>query len=164
MSVISVRNVLLNGQPGPKAGVIPTGRFNTPTIRARTATETVWKILVQSIDGAPTSAILTARFEAGIGTSFGNATPPAGVGVGVGGQYYWTDLHPTWQILDADQHAGLLPDGDFPTQLANQTLAAPVLYIKRVVGGFDHRLSINPFYSGGTSPAFQLSIEAEVRY
>lgn len=168
MSSFSVRSVLLNGQAGPKRdGTIPTSRFNTPTIRARAARETVWKILIQSIEGAPTAAALTMRFEAAIGTSGGNLTPPAGVGMyGANGtpQYYWTDLRPQWQILNADDHANLLLDGDFAPQVASNSLAAPLLLIKRVAGGFDHRLSINPFYTGGTNPFFPLSIETEVRY
>lgn len=172
--MISCRSVILNGQSGPthigdppRTGTHPTGRFATPTIRARAAKETVWKILVQSIEGAPSAALLTMRFEAAIATSGGNLVPPAGVGAyGPTGdpRYYWTDLRPQWVILNADEHAALLPDGDFPTQVATSTLAAPVLLIRRVAGGFDHRLSINPTVSGGTNPHFPLSIEVEVRY
>lgn len=165
---VSVRSVLLNGQPGPIRGTIPaTGvTFYTPRIRgARSAQEVVWKICVESVLGSPTTASLAMAFQAGISTSQGNQTPPSGVGDGEGGnRYYFTDVAPQYQTLNDDEHGTLLKDGDFPIVLADQTLAAPKLFIKRVVGGFDQRLAITPTYSGGTSPQFIMTIEIEVRY
>lgn len=165
---VSMRSVLLNGQPGPIRGTLPTSgvTFYTPRIRgARSAKEVVWKILVESVAGSPTTATLGLAFQAGISTSKGNQTPPVGTGDGEGGQrYYFTDVAPQYATLNDDEHAALMPDGDFPVVAADQTLAAAKLYVKRVVGGFDQRLAITPTFSGGTSPQFILSIEIEVRY
>lgn len=171
--MISVRNLFLNGQAGPrdKPGVtldtpIPVTPFYLPTMRTRNADETVWKILIQSLEGSPTAASLFMRFEGGLSTSGGDLTPPEGIGVYPpnGERYYWTDLRPQWTVLDGDTHRALLPDGDFPKVVASGTMTLPILYIKRIKGGFDHRLRINPSYTDGTTPAFKMTIEAETRY
>lgn len=57
-----------------------------------------------------------------------------------------------------------VPDGDWPSPLADETLAAPVLYLRRILGGFSHRLAITPSFTGGSSPGFVMSLECETRY
>lgn len=167
--VITVRNMMVNGGVGPKAdGTIATSRFNFPTVRARAALETVHKFYILRLDGAPTAASITARFDMGIGTT---ATPEAPTSPNElfyaddPAQPRWfTDGRPQFVPMNEVEHGGLLPDGDWPAPLASTGFVGPALFIRRVKGGFDHRLSVNPNYSGGTSPKFIFTYEFEVRY
>lgn len=43
------------------------------------------------------------------------------------------------------------------------TIHAPKAYFKRVLGGFDQRLLIVPTFTGGTNPAFRLTIDVRAR-
>lgn len=59
--------------------------------------------------------------------------------------------------------ASILPDGDFPGVLADQTLAAPRVITRKVAGGSRTRLVLTPTFTGGTSPAFKVSAQAVTR-
>jgi hypothetical protein len=59
---------------------------------------------------------------------------------------------------------GLLPGGDFPGVLADQTLAAPRLVTRKVVGGMRTRIVLTPTFTGGTTPSFKVSATATARY
>lgn len=155
--MLACRNVILSGQRGPQKDAIAVAAFTTPEIRADAATETLYKFVVEAVEGAPTSALLTVAFQAAHRTTGGV------VGQGVG-QDNFTDRKPVWQTLNSDEHRDLLPDGDWPTLLADQTLAAPVVFFRRIRGGMSHRLLITPTLTGGTTPAFVMSVENEVRY
>lgn len=60
--------------------------------------------------------------------------------------------------------AGILPGGDFPRVLADQTLASPRLVTRKVAGGQRTRLVLTPTFTGGTAPAFSVSATATARY
>lgn len=155
--MIAVRNVLLSGQRGPRTDQIATSTFYTPEIRADAAEETLYKFALEALEGAPTTASFTVRFQIALRTSRGV------MGQGLGEDNY-TDKAPIWVTINADTHRDLLPDGDWPTRLANQTTTLPLLIVRRIRGGFSHRLAITPTYAGGTNPAFVMSCENELRY
>lgn len=152
--MIGCRNILLSGQTGPIVGTVATSVFTTPEIRAGAAIETVYRFVIEGITGSPTTASLTAKFQMAQRTTGGQT----------GGAGAVTDALPIWSDMNADTGRDLLPDGDWPTLIADQTLASPLVIVRRVKGGFSHRLAITPTFTGGTSPAFSMTLEAEVRY
>lgn len=155
--MIAVRNVILSGQRGPRADQIASGTFYTPEVRADAADETLYKFLVESLEGAPTSASLRVWFQVAMRTTGGV------VGEGLG-QDNFTDKKPVWVTINAVDQEHLLPDGDWPTRMANQATSPPRMVMRRIKGGMSHRLAIQVVYSGGTTPAFVMSCENEVRY
>ncbi|WP_210492275.1 hypothetical protein [Patulibacter sp. SYSU D01012] len=131
-------SVLLNGQAHPQPGAVPVSgqAIVTPRIQAaRAAKEVVWTVLVERLDGAPTTAGLYMAFQGGVRTTRGADTPPAGVGGGVGtNRYNFTDVAQQWFTLNADRDAAFLPDGDFPPTVADQTMSAGTLSDAIAVG------------------------------
>lgn len=152
--MITCRNVLLSGQTGPQENAAATSVFYTPEIRSQGAVETLYKFVVEDVVGSPSSASLTVAWQAALRTTMGN----------VGDTTDFTDANPVWVTIAAASYAAILPDGDWPSPLADETLAAPVLYLRRILGGFSHRLAITPSFTGGTSPGFVMSLECETRY
>lgn len=138
----------MSGQKGTRIDQVATSTFYLPEFRASAAEEIVYKFAIERLDGAPTSASLQVFFEAAMRTTGG----------AVGDQSDFTDANPIWRTLNAMDDAHLLPDGDWPTRMANQATTFPRgPVIRTIKGGFSHRLRIVPSYSGGTAPAFVMS-------
>lgn len=152
--MITARNIILSGQFGPTTDVPATGVFYTPEIRADAAEEVVYRFVVESLEGTPTNAWVTVAFQICQRTSGG--------GLGDIGKH--TDAVPIWQTVDANTHRGLLPDGDWPTRVAYEASVLPIVLSRRIRGGCSNRLAIAPGYIGGTTPAFRMTAECEVRY
>lgn len=150
--MITVRNILLSGQKGPFGTAEGSGTFYFPTCWSEAAQETVYQFSVEAVGGAPTSALLTAKFQSIQKTSQGNLANS------------WTFMNPQYFDLAAAGNAGLLPDGDWPAVMADETLAGPVSFIRRIRGGFPHRLAFTQTFTGGTEPYFYMTIEQLIRY
>lgn len=140
--MIAVRNVLLSGQRGPQKNAIPNGTYYTPEIRADAARETVYTFAVEAVEGAPASALLQVRFQVAQRST-------RGVYGQAFGEDNFTDKSPLWQTIDAVNHAHLLPGGDWPTRMANQSTVAPFVVTRRILGGMSHRLAITSTQAGG---------------
>jgi hypothetical protein len=103
-------NLLRNGYSFAVAHPLP--EMDTPG-----HIDTQVSITVEKVTGAPTTAQLQARFEVLQQTTGGAITGsyPGGL----------------WTPLDADLHPNLLPDGDWPATIADQTTTA--LAIDKVI-------------------------------
>lgn len=97
---MNVVNALLNGEP-------LSGPIALAEIRALWAEEVVYQVLVEQVTGGPSAAALGCKFEQYMSVSAAQTvdTWPGG----------------TWTPIDADANGGLIPDGDWPTKLADQT-------------------------------------------
>lgn len=152
--MITARNLLMSGMKGPTTLAIATSTFYTPEHRADAAIETLYRLTIEGLDGAPTSALLTVAFQICQRSSNGVT----------GGIAAYTDAVPVWSTIDANRHGGFLPDGDWPTRIANQASTFPLMFTRRIRGGCSNRLAITPSYGGGTTPAFRITLESETRY
>lgn len=122
------RNQLRNGVSVTAASQLP-----------RMETERLTHVLltVEAVTGGPSAASLKAYFEIQQPTSGGaitNASP--------GGM---------WTRLDADLHPKALPDGDWPTQIADQTTVS-VAIDKVVTSSGATTISIGSSPTGPTAP------------
>lgn len=157
MSSISVRNLLINGFCGPRTDQNATTPFTTPEIRADAAKETLYRITVEGLTGAPTAARLFVRFQVAQRTSGGIFPGTPGLAQ--------TDQNPVWVEINANAHRGILPDGDWPTRIWRNEDGGPYIVERRILGGGSNRLWINPSNMlDGINPGIIMSIEAEVRY
>lgn len=144
----------MSGQTGPIIGTPATSVFALPELRCDAAVETIYRITVEGASGSPTSAVLKAEFQIAQRTS-GGASQGAGA---------VTDALPIWQTIDANTHASLLPDGDWPTRIWRVEDATTVVVARRILGGHSHRLRLTPSLGGGTTPGIIMTVEAETRY
>lgn len=156
--MITVRNMLLNGQYGQRSAAEGAGTYYFPIMRTNAAVETVYAVTIERLVGAPSSARLQLFFQSVQSTS-----------QGIDSSNNVTDLKPLPFTLNADDHRDLLPDGDWPTTVADQTMtttvgASSIHLIRRIKGGFQHRLGFTQSFTGGTTPAFVMTIEQQVRY
>lgn len=124
--------------------------YKSAEIEAMGAKEVQWAILVESITGAPTTASLAAKFQVGA-YEYGG---------------YNIDYEPnadvvTWQdVAAADGFTGhLLLDGAWPAPLADQTLSTRRFVVRRLRLAFPGlvRVVMTPTFTGGTSPAFNVT-------
>lgn len=159
--MITCHGLLLNNQRGPVYNVATGADYGLPEIRgARSAVETVYKIAVESVVGAPTTASLTFQPQGALTTSNGG---------GESGQNWLDTGDPLWTDLTYDEYPSLLPDGPFPLVVADHTYAPATpasrrLLFRRIRGGFSHRLLVKQLFTGGTSPGFNITVEYEIRY
>lgn len=141
--MLAVRNVLMSGMRGPQLNAIPNGTYYTPEIRADAAVETIYTLVVEGIEGSPASALLNARFQ------IANRSTRGVYGKGFGEDNF-TDKKYAWQTIDAVNHEHLLPGGDWPTRIANQSTAGfPMVITRRIKGGMSNRLAITSTQAGG---------------
>lgn len=102
-----------------------------------------FQIYVKQVNGAPTTATLTAKWQYLIpGTdTFAQFTQPR-----------WIDYETT-------QITALLADGsNFPNPLANEVTAFPVGFQRTIRDfGYAARVVLTPAFTGGTSPSFSVS-------
>lgn len=166
---VVIQNIMLNGQAGPKAVPtdnpqvtgLPGSSWYIPGGLTLACDWVEWIVIVQSLQGAPTTARFNLGFEMGVTTSFGNEQPQASPGTY---NFSYTDARPYWQSFRATDYPDLLPDGEWPEDMATQATSLPLMVKRRVRGGFRHRLRVTTFYSGGTSPAFLLTVHQNQRY
>lgn len=169
MSVgVTITNILLNGQTGPRATPTDNPQTNTPPPswyipggRTLECEWVEWIVIVQSLQGAPTAATFNLGYEMGVTTSFGNEQPQASPGTY---NFSYTDARPYWQGFRAADYPDLLPDGDWPENLATHTTVLPLMLKRRVRGGFLHRLRVTTTMTGGTDPDFLLTVHQNQRY
>lgn len=130
-------SLLLNGQPHTDPTAVPVSgqAIILPRIQAaRAAQELIWTILVERVTGAPTTASLRGFLQAGVRTTKGGETPPAGVGGGVGpNRYNYTDVAQQWFALNADADPDFL-ENDLPPVLADQTVSSGTLAASVALG------------------------------
>lgn len=122
-----------------------------PEVDARWADEIVYQVMVEQITGAPTSWSLKPYFQQLIGESQG--------------QQEWAlqfGQTPTVATLDAVDNAALLPDGDWP--MFTEGLAIPLLtpVLRRIRGGFEHRLCFDWALAAGTAPTILLTVAGPI--
>lgn len=139
---IAVRNIILQGQRGPRLDQAMNGTFYTPEIRADAAEETLYTLTIEGLEGAPASASYRVWFE----MAHRNTRGVYGKGFG---EDNFVDKGYKWVTMNAVDHAGLLPDGDWPTRVANQASTFPLTLTRRIKGGFSHRLRITCTTGGG---------------
>lgn len=121
-----------------------------PEVDAKWADEVVWQVMVESLTGAPTGWTVKPFFQQIIGTSQG--------------QEEWSlqfAQDPTAATLNAQDHSGLLPDGDWPLFNEGNLTDVPLLIpqARRVRGGFMHRLCVSWTLTAGTAPTIKLTID-----
>lgn len=136
--MITSESLLLNGQPHPIPTYLPLSGEAVigPRLQAgRSAVEIVWQVLVEDLLGSPTTASLAFGIQQGFRTTRGYQPPPSGIGGGVGGSSWnMTDVAQQWYTIDGAADAALLPDGDFPIQIADQTISNGTLAAAVAVG------------------------------
>ena len=143
--MIVLRNLLMSNQPFPGVSAPAAGAWvYSPIIRTEAALEVLYNVGVNGLDGAPTTARLEMKFQSVLQTN----------GTIIDGSPQYFDL----------TDPAMLPDGNWPDPLANETLVAPVSVIRRIKGGIRHRLAWRMTFTGGTTPAFRLTIEQLQRY
>lgn len=136
-----------------------TASFASPRVPARWAREIAWLLTVEGVTGAPTTASLRVYPQiAAMHTR--NQTEES---------RFASTQDPLWTALDPYEHKGLLPDGAFG-EVATQAIGAPdntgvnaLVIPKRQAGGYWSRLYFDMTFTGGTTPGFQLSLEAVLR-
>jgi hypothetical protein len=131
MSKALWRNQIRNGVSISTAVQLP--RMATPN-------RTDVLLTVSACTGAPTAASLRAYFEVLQPTSGGAMT----------------DAYPggMWTRVDADMHPNSLPDGDWPTQIADQTTTSQAID-KMVISSGSTAISIG---AGGSQPAAPFAV------
>lgn len=109
------------------------------------ANEVTFVVDIQSLSGAPSTASLTASIQAVMPHTTGN-------------QY----LNERVFALDATQLTNLTAEGeDWPNPVCTQASSFPVTVQRTYIGfGKDLRLTLTPSFTGGSSPAFVLSVLA----
>lgn len=142
-------NVLLSNYKLTTSGTL----YVTPEIEVEGGELIDFDVLVESISGGPSAASLAAKFQvAPIEYNGFNMNTDVTSGV----QRPWID------VVAADTFTGhLLTDGAWPTTLADQTLAAHRLVNRRLrVPALARlvRLALTPTYTGGTAPAFRVTV------
>lgn len=141
-------------------GQIFTASFATPRIPARWAREIAWLLTVEGVTGAPTTASMVVYPQIAVMHSRNQSEDTR----------FSSTQDPLWRTLDPVQQAGMLPDGAFG-EVATEAIGAvePVtaanalLIPKRVAGGYWSRLYFDLAFTGGSSPGFQISLEAVLR-
>jgi hypothetical protein len=136
-----------------------TASFFSPRLIAREYREIAWLLTVEGFAGAPTTASLRVTPQiAAMHTR--NQTEE---------NRFQSTQDPLWQSLNPVEHRAMLPDGAFG-EVATETLGAPatdgtntIVIPKRQIGGYVSRLSFDLLFTGGTSPAVQISLEAVLR-
>lgn len=143
--MISVKNVLLSGQrDSNKTATVNPATLNFPENDARWADDVIYTIVVESVVGAPTTALLVAKFQVAQTTTQGIS----------GGDFsHVTDNTYVW----AD-----VPSQDWPVTVGDKDSVNRVTVL-RIAGGLRHRLVLTPTFTGGTAPAFVLSAECTTR-
>jgi len=136
-----------------------TASFATPRIPARWAREVAWLLTVEGVTGTPTAASLVVVPQVAVMHSR-NQTEES---------RFASTQDPLWQSLNPVDHAGMLPDGAFG-EVATHTIGAPdnaganaLIIPKRQAGGYWSRLYFDMTFTGGTTPGFQISLEAVLR-
>lgn len=166
---VAVRNLLLNGQAGPRVNPtqhpqstgLPPSTWYLPGGRCFDAEWVDWVILIQSLQGAPTTASIRFGFEIGLPTTHGDVQPQPAPGTY---NFSYTDAYPAWQPISVNSHPHMLPDGPWPAVAADETLTGEVMLLRRIRGGVNHRVRVDSSYTGGTNPAFILTVEQIQRY
>lgn len=145
MSSIVVTNHIHNGYAMGAADALA----NSCEIRSRWCNETIWIVSIESVSGSPAAASISCKFQARL-TTFGGNTGNQEENVQNSQSEQWTDITNT-------NNPGTLPDDDWPATLADHTLASPVIFVRRILGGFHHRLAFTTSFTGGSSPKFVVS-------
>lgn len=113
-----------------------------------TAVEVTFIVDIQSLSGSPTTASLTAEVQAVMPHTTGNE--------------FLTER--VFSLSDG-QAAALAAEGsDWPSPLCDQDTTYPAT-VQRTYRGFgkDLRLVLTPAFTGGTSPAFVISVVAHAK-
>lgn len=137
--IVGHSHILAAGESLTVATTFPAHRMNVGDY----ASEVTFIVDVQALNGAPTSASLAAKVQGVMPHTTG-----------------YEMLNERLFDLDAAQAAALTADGqDWPAAVATEGSAFPVT-IQRTYKGFgkDLRLVLTPSFSGGTSPAFVVSV------
>lgn len=131
-------NLLLNGQSR-------SASFDFPWCRADFARHVMYLVTVESLAGTPTQATIQLGFSLFQPTTGG------------GGNFEFRNPGGVWQPVTMDDHAGLLPDGDWPAVVADEASTLPLTVGRRIVGATFHKLVATISFVGGASPSFKLS-------
>jgi len=141
-------------------GKVFTASFATPRIPARWANEIDWLLTVEGVTGAPTFASMIVYPQIAVMHSRNQNEDTR----------FTSTQEPLWRSLDPIQNKGMLPDGTFgevATQaigpVENVTSANAIIIPKRVAGGYWTRLYFDLAFAGGTTPGFQISLEAVLK-
>lgn len=136
-----------------------TASFGSFRIPARWAREVDWLLTVEGVTGAPTTASLRVVPQiAAMHTRNQNEE-----------SRFASTQDPLWVDLDPVQQPAMLPNGTFG-EVATETIGAPLndgstclVIPRRVMGGHWQRLWFDMSFTGGTTPGFQISLEAVLR-
>jgi hypothetical protein len=113
-------------------------------------------IAVEKLNGSPSSASLTPSFQglmpSGQGNNEGVYTPTSNLP--------WFDINDT----TCGDMRDLQPGGAWGTiaseSFTNTNPVSPKVHLRRIRGGFPHRLMLRANFSGGSSPSWQVSVWA----
>ncbi|NKV28209.1 hypothetical protein GS921_00235 [Rhodococcus hoagii] len=140
-------------------GQVFTASFATPRIPARWAKEVAWLLTVEGVTGAPTAASLRVTPQIAAMHTRNQLED----------QRFTSTQDPLWQDINPYDHRGMLPDGAFG-EVATHAIGAPnndgstcLVIPKRQAGGYWSRLFFDMSFTGGTTPGFQISLEAVLR-
>ncbi|WP_332645098.1 hypothetical protein [Aeromicrobium sp.] len=136
-----------------------TASFGSFRIPARWATEIDWLLTVEGVTGAPTTASLRVVPQiAAMHTR--NQTEES---------RFASTQDPLWLSLNPTEHQGMLPDGAFG-EVATEAIGAvnndgsnSLVIPRRQLGGYWSRLWFDMAFTGGTTPGFQISLEAVLK-
>jgi len=136
-----------------------TASFASFRIPARWATEIDWLLTVEGVTGTPTTASLRVYPQiAAMHTR--NQTEDS---------RFASTQDPLWLSLNPVEHRGMLPDGTFG-EVATETFGAvnndgsnSLVIPKRQAGGYWSRLYFDMTFTGGSTPGFQISLEAVLK-
>jgi hypothetical protein len=140
-------------------GKVFTASFATPRIPARWADEIAWLLTVEGVTGAPTTASLVVHPQIAVMHSRNQLEDTR----------FSATQDPLWKNLTVAENRGMLPDGAFG-EVATETIGAVnndgsncLVIPKRQAGGYWSRLYFDMVFTGGTTPGFQISLEAVLR-
>lgn len=107
------------------------------------AKELTYQIYVKQLNGAPTAATLTAKWQIFIPATGTFAQYTAGV----------------WIDIEAAQLNKLLVEGaDYPSPLATEATTFPIAFQRTITHfGYAARVVLTPTFTGGTTPSFSIS-------
>jgi hypothetical protein len=158
----SIHNVLANGQTISGSAAVPLAEIN-----GELASDVQYDVLVESVAGTPTTAKLQCKIQRWVDIGGGLEYEYGGQWVDmVDGTYQPFSLTATGTSNQAAniRYLNAFSIADFASVLADQTLAAPRLVTRKVVGGMRTRIVLTPTFTGGTTPSFKVSATATARY
>jgi hypothetical protein len=119
--------------------------FNTSkTDRCEWASYSEYQVVVGAVAGAPTTAVITAKFQVWVPNTTHNSEE---------------DTTGTYFDLAPDTDPGVFPDGeDWPIRLADETTVTAVRWTRRISTSMPHRVAFTFAFTGGTTPSFPITV------